>query len=131
MTKLVIRAGSEAFKSIKEKGFSADMISGVVAAAGGPKWFTTYGLTRYIISDLLANNKNHLHFLGSSVGAWQMTAAVTSNPQRSIDRLQKAYCTTEYSDNPDEHEISMACKSFIESVLEHEIDYVLNQKDKS
>jgi len=44
MSKIVLKAGATAFKKIQKEGLSPDHVYGVVAAAGGPKWFTTYGV---------------------------------------------------------------------------------------
>lgn len=130
MNRLTLRAGKEAYAKIKKDGLTPDMISGVVAAAGGPKWFTTYGLVRYIIGEFLKDAHHPLHFLGASVGSWQMTAAMTSNPKEAIDRLQHAYSTTIYSDKPDEKEISRACQKMIEDVILDEADYILSHPSR-
>ncbi|NND32117.1 MAG: patatin-like phospholipase family protein, partial [Saprospiraceae bacterium] len=85
MSKLMFLAGDEAYIRIKEQGLSAHDIYGVVAAAGGPKWFTTYGLMRSIIADFLESVTHPIHFMGSSVGAWQVTAALTNDPGAALD----------------------------------------------
>lgn len=131
MSKLRLRAGREAYAAIKKNGLTKDMISAVAAAAGGPKWFTTYGLVRYIIGDLLTGAEQHISFLGSSVGSWQMTAAMTSNPTEAIDRLHQAYCHTIYSDNPGPEEITTACKSFITQTIGDDLDFILQNEKRS
>lgn len=131
MNKLTLRAGREAYDKIKRDGFTPDMITGVVAAAGGPKWFTTYGLVRFIIGDFLKDATHKMDFLGASVGSWQMTAAMTSDPREAIDRLQRAYATTTYSDDPTEKEISLACQRMIEDVILDETDYILSHPSRS
>ena len=130
MNRLVLRAGKEAYQKIKKDGLSSEMISGVVAAAGGPKWFTTYGLVRFIIGDFLRDAKQPLHFLGASVGSWQMVSAMTSDPTAAIDRLQHAYSTSIYSDKPDAREISMACKQMIEHAIAGEVDHILTHPSR-
>ena len=130
MNKLILRAGKEAYQKIKKDGLSPEMISGVVAAAGGPKWFTTYGLVRFIIGDLLKDAKQPLHFLGASVGSWQMVSSLTSDPKAAIDRLQQAYCTAVYSDKPDEREISQACEKMIEQVIAGEVEHILSHPSR-
>lgn len=130
MNKLVFRAGREAFELIEKFGFSPEMVKAVVSAAGGPKWFTTYGLTRFIIGDLLNSVAHPIHYMGSSVGSWQMTAALTSNPSEAIDRLQKAYATSTYSDIPDAREISRVCEQIIKSMLSSETSSIVNNANK-
>ena len=125
MAKLVLRAGREAFQRIKQEGFSPGMVSAVSSAAGGPKWFTTYGLTRYIIHDLLRNTEQNIHFIGASVGSWQMACALTRDPQTAIDILRRSYSEYRYTENPGPTEISNACKEIIENALESEINHIL------
>ena len=102
----------------------------MVSAAGGPKWFTTYGLTRYIIADLLEPAHHEMHFLGASVGSWQMAAALTEDPAAAIDRLQNKYCNTLYSENPDAQEISQACADIISEMLSNEHTNILNHPNR-
>ncbi len=130
MQKLIFRAGREAFQRIRSHKFNRKDIKAVVSAAGGPKWFTTYGLTRYIISDLIDHHDHEMHFIGSSVGSWQMTSALTKDPAAAIDRLQDAYCNFLYSDKPDGREISEACASIISTMLNNEHDHILNHTSR-
>lgn len=130
MSNLVIRAGHEAFHNIKKNGLPLTSIKGVVAAAGGPKWFTTYGLTRYIVADLLAKASHELHFLGASVGSWQMASALTSDPGSAIDRLQHKYCNWVYSEKPDSKEVSEACKQMILNMLHDEANFILRHPSR-
>lgn len=95
------------------------MIAGVAAAAGGPKWFTTYGLVRYIIDELTNDNLPRF-YVGSSVGSWQMAAACTESPGDALDRLRSAYTNHIYSDKPDEQEISDACANIIMHMVDKE-----------
>ena len=130
MSLLEIRAGTEAFARIKQEGLTKDMISTVVAAAGGPKWFTTYGLTRYIIADFLKGANHPIQFLGSSVGSWQMACGLSADPGLALDRLQDAYCNKLYSDQPDSTEISEACKEIIQAMLGGEMDDILGHSSR-
>lgn len=130
MIKLNIVAGREAFALITKHGLSPDMVKVVAAAAGGPKWFTTYGLMRYIISSLIPASGHKCHFIGSSVGAWQMAAAVSPDPAASIDRLKSSYAEHIYSNKPDRAEISSACSSFISAMLGANQLKILGQNEK-
>ncbi len=132
MSKIVLKAGATAFKKIQKEGLSPDHVYGVVAAAGGPKWFTTYGLVRYLISDLLGDSHQDLHFLGASVGSWQMTAALAKEPGEALDKLRHAYATAVYaSATPSRADISEVCHDIIKAAIEPEIDYILSHTTKS
>lgn len=130
MRKIRIKAGPEAYAEIKKYGLRPSRIKAIASAAGGPKWFTVYGLTKYIIGDLIRNQNHQIHLIGASVGSWQMTAAACSDPRAALERLQKAYAQHQYSDKPDEHEISMASKGIIESLINDETDYILNNPSR-
>lgn len=126
MSKLEFKAGVEAYKLIQKEGLTADMIRGVASAAGGPKWFSVYHLTKYIISDLLSNVHGPLDFIGSSVGSWQMTAAATSDPAASMERLKRAYAEHLYSDKPNAAEITAACEKIIVSMISDQTANIIN-----
>jgi hypothetical protein len=127
---LKIRAGKEAFEHIQKNGLSPSDVGAVVAAAGGPKWFNAYGITRYVIGDFLSKQAGDVHFLGASVGSWQMTAALTSNPTAAIDRLQSAYANYIYEKELDPLEISIACKHFITEMIGSETEHILNHSSR-
>jgi hypothetical protein len=98
------------------------MVAGVAAAAGGPKWFTTYGLVRYIVDDLLDDDQSRF-YIGSSVGSW--------HPGRALERLRKAYAEYIYTEDPGPGEISDACADIIKQMVSDQTDYILNNKSKS
>jgi hypothetical protein len=106
------------------------MVAGVAAAAGGPKWFTTYGLVRYIVDDLLDDDQSRF-YIGSSVGSWQMAAACTSDPGRALERLRKAYAEYIYTEDPGPGEISDACADIIKQMVSDQTDNILINKSKS
>ncbi len=127
--KISIRAGRRAFELLSSRPLSPDLIAGVAAAAGGPKWFTTYGLVRYIIDDLLDDDQSRF-YIGSSVGSWQMAAACTPSPGAALDRLKTAYAEHIYSEDPDADEISEACAEMIKKMISDQTDHILNHKSK-
>ena len=128
---VAIRAGKEAYARIKNEGLHPEMISGVAAAAGGPKWFTTYGLSRYILGDFLAGANQELHFLGASVGAWQMAAGLTNNPKDALDRLRATYAGYIYDEVPSPKSIEQACHQIITDMLHDQKDHVLRHPTRS
>ncbi len=126
---LVIKAGSRAYDLLKTSDLQPEMIAGVAAAAGGPKWFTTYGLVRYII-DELTNDDIQRFYIGSSVGSWQMAAACTQSPGLALDRLRESYANHIYTEKADAQEISDACASMIEHMVDDQTDHILNNQSK-
>ena len=126
MSHLCIKAGSKAYDLIRSKGLDVSDIYAVVSAAGGPKWFTTYGLVRYIISDLLKWHTQSISFIGASVGGWQMTAACTSDPGAALDRLRLSYAHQTYTQRPSTTEVSEACEVIIKSMLGDQYSEILD-----
>ncbi len=131
MQKLNLEAGRAAYEWIREYGIRPQDTRAVVAAAGGPKWFTTFGLVRHIMSDFLKRATHEIDFLGSSVGSWQMTTALTSDPGRALDRLREAYGGHIYSEQPDASEISAACRSIIQTMLGTEHEHILQHNSRN
>ena len=127
--KISIRAGRRAFELLSNRPLSSDLVAGVAAAAGGPKWFTTYGLVRYIIDDLLDDDQSRF-YIGSSVGSWQMAAACTADPGAALDRLKCAYAGHIFSVDPDAHDISNASVEIIRQMIADQSDHILNNKSK-
>jgi len=123
---VAIKAGEEAYSRINTEGLTSDMISGVASAAGGPKWFTVYGLVRYILADFLKDAQHPLHFIGASVGSWQMTSALTSDPGEALDRLCERYAGYVYDEDPGPNSIADACSDIISSMLDDETEFILN-----
>ena len=130
MQSVRIIAGPRAFSLIRREGLDPQRIYGLAAAAGGPKWFTTYGLMKYVISELIASVDHPIHLIGASVGSWQMAAASSSDPASAIDRLKLTYCEHIYSDKPDAAEISNACKLIVENTIRGEISYILDNEKR-
>ena len=128
---LVIKAGKRAYEVLKHQPLSSKIVAGIAAAAGGPKWFTTFGLMRYIIDDFLRDDCQDRFYIGSSVGSWQMAAACTANPGVALDRLKSAYINHIYSDKPDAEEISQACRQIIEHMISDQTDHIVNQSPHS
>ncbi len=119
-------AGRDAFQLIKRQGFYPNSVGTVISAAGGPKWFSIFGLTRYVLQDLLSQSKKIVHLVGSSVGAWQMAAGACRNPGVSMDRLRRAYSHYRYSDMPSPGEISLACRWIINHMINGQEETIIS-----
>lgn len=127
---LRIRAGREAYEHIQRHGLQPSDIGAVVAAAGGPKWFNVYGLTRSILGAFLRDTIHPIHFLGASVGSWQMTAALTDDPAAAIDRLRDAYANHIYDEKLDATEITAACRIFIQRLIDDQCSNIIEHPSR-
>jgi len=103
---IAIYAGASALRQIKENGISADQIKMMAGASGGPKWFTLFGLDKYLFGEFFKGRQQPLHTIGSSAGAWRMACFAQKDPVAAISRLAKYYCNESYSEKPSIDEIS-------------------------
>ncbi len=113
-----IYAGPGALGAIQKDGISPEQVKVIAGAAGGPKWFTLYGLDRYLMGDFFPRKKEILQTIGASAGAWRMACLGQKDPVAAIDRLAKFYAEETYSEKPDDHEVSQKAKIMLDRVLE-------------
>ncbi|MDQ7048932.1 MAG: hypothetical protein Q9M92_05070 [Enterobacterales bacterium] len=67
-----VYAGKTALKTLQQNGFKADLFDRMAGASGGPKWFTLFGLDKYIFGEFFKARKEPIYTLGSSAGSWRM-----------------------------------------------------------
>ncbi|MCG9710690.1 MULTISPECIES: patatin-like phospholipase family protein [unclassified Pseudoalteromonas] len=94
-----IYAGPSAAKVIQEQGLSADLFNTFLGASGGPKWFTLFGLDKYLFGEFFKDRSTPLNLLGSSAGAFRSACFAQNDPVAAISRLAKSYSETRYSSN--------------------------------
>lgn len=114
---LDIYCGSNAIKTIKEHGFKQELFSTMLGASGGPKWFSLFGLDKYLFGDFFKDRKTELNLVGSSAGAFRFAALSQKDPVSAITRLATLYAETTYSAKADKSEITAKAKALLEAVL--------------
>lgn len=114
---LEIYAGDSALKTIQEKGFSAELFSSFLGASGGPKWFTLYGLDKYIFGEFFNNHQQHLNLIGSSVGAFRTACFTQKDPVAAINRLATHYCYTKYTHKAKPQDISTEAMAMMAAIF--------------
>jgi hypothetical protein len=114
---LEIYAGESALKTIKEKGFSPELFTSFLGASGGPKWFTLYGLDKYLFSEFFNNKEQALNLIGSSVGAFRNACFAQKDPLAAIERLAKNYYETTYTDKAKSEEVSQKAVAMMDAVF--------------
>lgn len=127
---LEIYAGSNALKTIQEHGFKQELFTNFLGASGGPKWFTLFGLDKYLFGDFFKDRNSELNMIGSSAGAFRAACLAQHDPVAAISRLAEKYAHTVYSDKPSVADISQSAvdmldhlfgKSGIEEILSNDI----------
>jgi hypothetical protein len=114
---LEIYAGESALKTIKDKGFSPELFTSFLGASGGPKWFTLYGLDKYLFSEFFNNKEQDLNLIGSSVGAFRNACFAQKDPRAAIERLAKNYYETTYTDKAKSEEVSQKALAMMDAVF--------------
>lgn len=113
-----IVAGKNAAKIINEQGFKPELFTSFLGASGGPKWFTLFGLDKYIFGEFFKNRTQPLNLIGSSAGAFRSACFAQNDPVAAIERLAKSYSQTRYSSNkPTPNEITIKARALLEDVF--------------
>ncbi|MCJ8321662.1 MAG: patatin-like phospholipase family protein [Colwellia sp.] len=124
---LDIYAGENAIKTLKEKGFTADIFTNFLGASGGPKWFTLFGLDKYLFSEFFKNRTQVLNIIGSSAGAFRAACFAQKDPLSAINRLATSYAQTVYSENAKPEEITRKAIELLDEVFgDTGIDEIIN-----
>ena len=94
---LSVYMGSEAAKTIGERGWQSAPFSTLIGASGGPKWLILSELDKVLGQALLLGRGEPMTLLGSSIGTWRHACLSLNDPGAAISRLQQAYLYQEYS----------------------------------
>jgi len=103
---LNIYAGESALKTIQEHGFKQELFTNFLGASGGPKWFSLFGLDKYLFGKFFIERTTELNLIGSSAGAFRSACFAQNDPVAAISRLADKYAHTEYSGKPSVEDIS-------------------------
>lgn len=103
---LIVLAGNEAGKIVRDGGFTPDRIQVVAGAAGGPKWLVLDHLDRALFGQWFAGRTAPLYLIGASIGAWRFAGVTQRDALEAISRFESLYLGQQFSDKPDAEEIS-------------------------
>lgn len=126
---LDIFAGKNALKTIQENGFKQEIFINFLGASGGPKWFTLFGLDKFLFGDFFKDRTTELNLIGSSAGAFRAAALTQKDPVKAIERLAFTYANTVYSSKPSPQEISNQAVLIVDQLFaEKGADEIINNK---
>jgi hypothetical protein len=117
MRPIQIFAGSHALKYIQENGLKPADIRVIMGASGGPKWFVLSHLDRYLIQHWLPEIPHQLELIGSSIGAWRMSAYASDRAMNAIEHLEHEYLNQRYSGKPTAREISQSVHDLLDGFM--------------
>jgi len=115
---LSVYMGSEAAKTIGERGWQSAPFSTLIGASGGPKWLILSELDKVLGQALLLGRSEPMTLLGSSIGTWRHACLSLIDPGAAISRLQQAYLYQEYScARPSPIEVSEVAERMLREAL--------------
>jgi hypothetical protein len=82
---LDIYAGKTALKTIQDQGFKQELFTNFLGASGGPKWFTLFGLDKYLFGEFFKDRSSELNLIGSSAGAFRAAALCQNDPVKRLN----------------------------------------------
>jgi hypothetical protein len=112
-----VYAGKTAMAEVKANGLSSEQIKVMAGASGGPKWFTLFGLDKYLFGEFFRNRQQALHTIGSSAGSWRLACLAQKDPVAAIERLAQLYSHERYTEKPTVDEISDKADDLLKKVL--------------
>jgi hypothetical protein len=115
---LDIYAGKSALALIEKEGFQQSIFSSFLGASGGPKWFSLFGLDKYLFGEFFANRTDPLNLIGSSAGAFRAACFAQNDPVAAITRLAKYYSETSYEDDVTPLAISNSARALLDKVCD-------------
>jgi len=115
---LVLRAGTDAIRVIRDRGLRAEDIDVVPGASGGPKWLVLAALDRYLFGEFFRRPRNRpLHLIGSSIGSWRLACFAQNDPVAALDRTREAYIEQCYPPSPSPALVSATGERILDSLL--------------
>ncbi len=112
-----IFAGEHAYEHIAEQGLKPEHIRVIMGASGGPKWFVLSNLDRYLVNHWLPSMPDSVELVGSSIGAWRMSAYAGADPLAAIDLLEHEYLHQRYSGKPSIAEVSKSVHDLLDTFM--------------
>ena len=126
---LDIYAGENALNTIQEHGFKQELFTNFLGASGGPKWFTLFGLDKYLFGDFFQHRNTELNLIGSSAGAFRAACFAQKDPVAAISRLANKYAHTVYDNKPTSVDISTSAVDMLAHIFgETGVQEVLTNK---
>lgn len=123
MRALRLLAGPKALQRIKRDGLRAADVAIVPAAAGGPKGLIFHALDQWLFGHWLPTAPRERHFIGASIGAWRMAAAIQADPAAAFARLADHYIHQRYPNKPSAEHVTDVVHAMLLHVIQgHETE---------
>ncbi len=114
---LDIYAGPTAKQTLLEQGFNKELFSTFLGASGGPKWFSLYGLDKYLFGEFFKNKQSTLDLIGSSAGAFRASCLAQQDPVKAITELAYRYSETDFTLDATPTGVTRAAQQLLTHIL--------------
>ena len=114
---LDIYAGPNAMETIELNGFKQDLFVHFLGASGGPKWFSLFGLDKYLFGEFFRDRTKPLNLVGSSAGAFRSACFAQKDPVAAITKLATRYSETDFANDPSPQGLTRQAEELLDYVL--------------
>ncbi len=114
---LDIYVGKKAKAIIEQQGLNQQIFSMFLGASGGPKWFTLFGLDKYIFGEFFKGRNQPLEMVGTSAGAFRIACFTQDNPVEAISKLAYQYSETDFTDNSSPQHLTDTAAEMLQHVF--------------
>lgn len=123
---LSLYAGPKALKHIQNNGIQQEDFDVFLGASGGPKWFSLFGLDKYVFGEFFKNRTTPLQLFGSSAGAFRSACFASKDPIRAITALATRYSETEFGKDPSPEVLTQQARELLDHVLSaQDVEYII------
>jgi len=124
---LDIYVGKKAKTIIEQQGLNQQAFSMFLGASGGPKWFTLFGLDKYIFGDFFKDRNQPLEMVGSSAGAFRIACFTQDDPVEAISKLAYQYSETDFTADVTPQDLTNMAEDMLQHVFtEQGISNIVN-----
>lgn len=112
--------GDTAKKQIEQNGITPELFTTFLGASGGPKWFSLFGLDKYLFGEFFKDRVQPLDMLGSSAGAFRTACFAQKDPVKAITELATRYSETDFSDKVTALELTQMAENMMTHIFSQE-----------
>lgn len=120
MGDLIIRAGKNVYKLIKDGGFSFDAITTYVGPGVGPRWLIASGFDLTLLEHRVLGRRQPLLLAGSSAGAFRFAAWVQPEAIESYRKLIESYISMNFDRTATPRNVLDSLHDIVDSYIEYD-----------
>ncbi len=120
-----ILAGRKAIEIIRDEGLDLSRVKVIAGASGSAKFLVLTSIDRVLIS-LFKDRTDPLYLIGTSIGAFRMSAFCQKDPIKAIEILERKYIEQHYDFKPSKKDILLEARKILDAYInDSEIEEIL------